>query len=234
MSRRDVVLNNHLEHAWRRAVVERLDPYLSVDREERIFQLVGGCDPTAQGKYLGWLSAWRRQWWEHHGLRNFCDMIELDRVASGLRCFHQIRRHLPLEMRDINRFASTDDLLGVETYLTKDGASDMRRQLRDVAYAGSDILFDSGRWKLVRLKNQSAASWWGMGTRWCTAARFNNRFDSYAANGPLLVLITPTDRYQFAAVTGEFRNAADMAVNLEDVLCTGPKELRDVWSAIYS
>ena len=228
MRRADVVLNSHLQHAWRRAGVERLDPHLSIEREERIFTLICGCDPTAQGKYLSWLSAWRRRWWVDHGLRTCCDMFELDRVASGLRCFHDLRRHLPTELRDINRFETTSELLRVEAHLTETAERNLRKAERDRAYAESEILFEDGRWKLVSLLSRWAAAWWGMGTRWCTSARFNNQYDIYAAQGPLLVLITPSDRYQLAVATGEFRNSADARADTAVALGTAPQALRRI------
>lgn len=226
LRRTDVVLNSHLQHAWRRAGVEGLDPHLSVDREQRIFMLISSCDPTTQGKYLAWLSGWRRRWWVDHGMRTCCDMFELERLASGLRHFHDVRRHLRTELRDINRFETSDELLRVEAHLTLSGARDLRKAERDRAYAESEILFDGGRWKLVHLMSRRAAGWWGMGTRWCTSARSNNHYDLYAAKGPLLVLIAPSDRYQLAVATREFRNSADARADMEVVLRTAPQELR--------
>ncbi len=228
LRRIDVVLNAHLQHAWGRAAVERLDPYISIEREERIFRLVAGCDPTKQGKYLGWLSAWRRRWWECRGLRSCCDMRELDRLASALGEFHQVQSHLPVELRDINQYTAIDELFVIESYLTTVGAGDLRKAQRAAAYADTDILFDHGRWKLVRLRSRAAASWWGMGTRWCTSARTGNSFDLYSLRGPLLVLITPTDRYQLAVATGEFRDAADNIIDLDAVLLSAPIELRQI------
>jgi hypothetical protein len=226
LRRTDAVLNSHLQHAWRRAGVERLDPHLSIEREQRIFMLISRFDPTTEGKYLAWLSAWRRRWWVDHGLRTCCDMFELDRLASGLRHFHDVRRHLPTELRDINRFETSDALLGVEAHLTVSGSRSLREAERDQARAESEILFDGGRWKLVRLKGVGAARWWGMGTRWCTSARFNNQYELYAAKGPLLVLITPSDRYQLAVATRQFRNSADSPADIDLVLGRAPQEFR--------
>ncbi|ODT74937.1 MAG: hypothetical protein ABS76_35710 [Pelagibacterium sp. SCN 64-44] len=226
LRRADAVLNSHLQHAWRRARIERLDPHLSIEREERVFTLICGCDPTPQGKYLAWLSAWRRRWWADHGLRNCCDIFEMDRLASGLRHFHEIHLHLPIEMRDINRFATVEELLCAETRLSLLGARSLRKAEREQAYAESELLFDEDHWKLVRLRSRAAARWWGMGTRWCTSARFNNQFELYAGRGPLLVLVTPSDRYQLAVESGEFRNSADTQANIEMVLAGAPGRLR--------
>jgi hypothetical protein len=214
--------------------LERLDPYLSIERERRIFTLICSCDPTTQGKYLAWLSTWRRRWWEDHGLRNCCDIIEMDRLASGLRHFHEVQRHLPTELRDINRFGSSDELLRVDAYLTVAGATNLRKAERDQAYAESEILFDRERWRLVRLQGRWAARWWGMGTRWCTSARLNSQYELYTAKGPLLVLITPSDRYQLAVATGEFRNSADASADIAVVLGTCPPELRRTVNLILS
>lgn len=226
LRRVDAVLNSHLQHAWRRAGIERLDPYLSIEREQRVFTLICGCDPTPQGKYFTWLSAWRRRWWTDYGLRTCCGMAEMDRLSSGLRHFHDVRPHLPMEMRDINRLETVDELLCAENRLTVLGARSLRKAERDQAYAESELLFDDEHWKLVRLKSQAAARWWGMGTRWCTSARFNNQFELYARRGPLMVLMTPSDRYQLAVGSGEFRNSSDAQANIEVVLRGAPAALR--------
>jgi hypothetical protein len=65
-----------------------------------------------------------------------------------------------------------------------------------------------------------------MGTRWCTSARFNNQYELYAAKGPLLVLITPSDRYQLAVATRQFRNSADSPADIDLVLGRAPQEFR--------
>lgn len=228
LRRAEVVLNLHLRHAWRYALLEKLDPHLIVGREERIFGIIRTCDPTPQGKYLAWLSAWRRRWWEAHGLMTLCDMVELDRLASGMEMFHAVRPHLPAELRDINQFRTVSELLCVENHLTFDGVSQLRKAERVQAYADSDLLFDQGRWKLVYLKSQAAARWWGKGTRWCTSARIANQFEAYASKGPLLVLLTPGDRYQLAVGTREFRDAADRSANLVLALRGAPPPLRDM------
>ncbi len=44
-----------------------LDQYIAIEREERAFALVCDCDPTLEGKYLSWLSVWRRRQWVSFG-----------------------------------------------------------------------------------------------------------------------------------------------------------------------
>ena len=148
LRRTDAVLNSHLQHAWHRAGVERLDPHLSIEREQRIFMLISRFDPTTQGKYLAWLSAWRRRWWVDHGLRTCCDMFELDRLASGLRHFHDVRRHLPTELRDINRFETSDELLGVEAHPHRVRLED---PARGGAGSGSCRERDPIRWRTLEI-----------------------------------------------------------------------------------
>ncbi|MBJ3786992.1 hypothetical protein [Devosia sediminis] len=228
LQRADFVRVDHLQHAWHQALKERLDPHLSVEREERMFDLVASCDPTPAGRYLSWLSRWRRRNWDILGLRAMCGAGELAEVMAALQHFDRIRKFLPKGRGDVNTYHSAQDLFNAEGYIKGPGRRDLRRAERDVAMAGSEVLFDEGRWRLVLLRSQAAAAWWGMGTRWCTASRSDNRFELYARQGDLLVILSPCDRYQLSCATGEFRNSSDGHANLAQVLHRAPSAMRSI------
>lgn len=225
LRRQDYVLNAHLQQAWRRATTERLDAYLCVEREQRIFSLILECDPTTERKYGTWLSAWRRRQWPDLGLRYMCSSQELQDVAAGLEHFHRVRGHLPREHRDIGRLRSAAELLNVEGLLPRESWESLRAAERRRAYAESTVLFESGAWKLIQLHTKEASQWWGRGTRWCTAARSGNQFHAYVPRGELLVIVAPNGKFQLATATGEFRDAADARAWLPKVLRTAPQEL---------
>lgn len=233
LQRADVVLNLHLQRAWRKAVALQLDPYLAVEREGRVFAVISSCDPSREGKYLPWLSTWRLRCWERHGFKAACDLAELERLALGLDLFHTLRPYLPAAARDINRYTTSEQLLCVENLITIDNIRNLRKAERDDAYSASEMLFDDGTWKLVLPRSQSAAQWWGRGTRWCTSARWANRFASYTAKGPLLILLTPAGRYQLAVATGEFRDAADRRADVSQALQDSPQDLLRTFRAWF-
>src|SRR5690606_10466230 len=120
---------------------------------------------------------------------------------------------------------SAEELLAAQRFLEPRDMRRARGAERAEAYAGSAVLFHEGKWRLIKITTVQAARWWGRGTRWCTSSRTDNAFESYAAEGDLLVLLTPSGRYQFATRTREFMDAADRPAHLVDVLSKAPQPL---------
>ena len=232
LKRIDIVINHHLQHVWRRARRESLDPHISVAREERIFLVVTCCDPTAEGKYLDWLSRWRRRKWEEGGLRCTPSGEDLGNLADALTYFHSIRRYVPVEHRDVNRYRTAADFLKAGQFLTENGRRRQREERKAEAHAGSRIIYRDQHWTLVHLQNRTAAEWWGMGTRWCTSGRTNNQFSSYASRGDLLVLNTPLGKYQFYTGTGECRDELDCPAVMSRILTGAPPKLMELLSGL--
>ena len=165
------------------------------------------------------------------GLRATCGAEDLSELAHALERFERVRRFLPDGHGDANRYHSARALLHADGFAKESGKRELRRAERDEAMAGSDVLFDEHRWKLVRLRSKAAAQWWGLGTRWCTAGRSDNRFERYAGLGELLVLLTPVDRYQLSCATGEFRSSNDGRADLAQVLRWAPHGLSSLLHA---
>ncbi|MBJ3786390.1 hypothetical protein [Devosia sediminis] len=226
LPKRQTVIIHHLDQTWRRALAERLDPQLSVLREQRVSEVVWMCDPTSSFRYGSWLAAWRRRQWQKVGFLRSNNCEELSLLTAGLTHFDRLRKDLPPDRRDIGQYQSAMELFQVEAFLSDESARRVRRAEREQAYAESEMLFDQGRWKLVKLQSRFAATWWGMGTRWCTAARLSNHYDSYASRGQLLVILTPADKFQLFTGTGECCDSADRPVDLSLVLQGAPRELQ--------
>lgn len=228
LKRIDFVINTHLQAAWNRAGLERLDQTNSVRIEKNALALILSCDPSRSHRYGSWLARWRRQMWSIGGLRSMARIEDLELLSSALSEFDALRRHLPLARRDINQYQSAEEIFAAYQEVHPQEARIIREAERAAAYCASQVLFKKDKWCLVRLGNEQAARWWGRGTRWCTAAHTNNQFDAYASKGDILVLITPLGRYQLAKHTGEFRDAADQPATLTAVLRMAPSSLRHI------
>lgn len=226
LKRRDFVINAHLQHAWRRSSIERLDPHISVDRERRAFELIAAADPTTTGRYLLWLSTWRRRQWESYGLRYMCGLDGLDEVREGLQHFDRLRPHLAAEARDVGRYPDVASLLAASTDLSSTRAAKIRQAQKARAMLGTEMLYEGNGWSLLRIKDKEAAQWWGLGTRWCTAARDSHWFEHYNAMGNLLVLLSPRGRFQLHAASNQARDALDVSVDLATVIRSAPPALR--------
>lgn len=208
LRRADFVLVTHLQATWRRAGVENEDPWLSVEREKRIWPMICHFDPT-DGRYQGWLSTWRRRLWDLRGFRTGIDLGELEDVSRALKRFHSIKAKLPPEQRDIGQYHSAEDLLAiVPTRLAETRRRQERDSLKEEAYRQSRFLFREGRWIIVRLTGFTAARFWGLNTKWCTTSIERN-FLHYAKDGDLLVFLTPHGKFQLATASQMFRDARD-------------------------
>lgn len=85
-----------------------------------------------------------------------------------------------------------------------------------------------GDWRIVRLEGFAAASFWGLGTRWCTTTS-KEIYDQYVRCSPLLVLLTPRGRFQLQ-VGGQFKDAADNDAAMS-VLRGAPQEILTIVAA---
>lgn len=226
LKRIDIVINTHLEAAWRQAQAEHLDQHSAVRVESGKLDVILDCDPSRSGRYAVWLARWRRQMWRVSGLRSMPMIEELELLTTALRHFDLVRARLPAPAGDVLRYRSADALLTARCSMPPQDEKRGRQVERDTAHAGSDLLFKDGPWRLIWLKTRQAAEFWGRGTRWCTAAQRNNAFNAYAGAGELWVLTTPSGRYQLATGSGEFRDAADNPATLEAVLAPAPLGLR--------
>ena len=219
------VTNSHLGHCWRLALKKGRDPHMAVERETRVFALICCTDPSPNQRFAAWLSEWRRRQWTAFGLDHVPSRQTLADLEAALKEFTNISRYLPPEFRDVSRYRSIDELSNLWWRMTNSSVRRRRADLKATALAGTTPIYAEGRWRLVRLLSEEAATWWGAGTRWCTASRASNSFASYAAKGPLLFLGTPGGRYQLSAGTGDFRDEADREVDPASVLAEVPSDL---------
>ncbi len=217
LRRSDFLLNAHLQCAWDFARSQRLDPYLFVEREEQLFPLF-----SMYSGSLSWILKWRRSQWRPHGGFVVPSHKDLSRLHLALEDFHRLKSFLPADRRDISRFKTLDELAICEFILDPESTAGLKRAARDQAYLESSTLFEYGRWVVIQLHSRAAAVWWGMGTRWCTAARECNGFDRYVSLGPLFVLLTPAGKFQVHPATAELRDEANGEVDLDTLTAGAP------------
>lgn len=218
LNRADFVLIDHLQATWVRARRENLDPYLSVEREKRVFPLICQFDPT-DGRYHGWLSQWRRRLWDQRGFRTSVDLMQLEDVRRALARFHALKDRLPVEQRDVGQYRTVEDLQNIiPTRIAETQRRKERESLKAEAYCQSEILYRDDKWMVVRLKGFAAARFWGLGTRWCTTSA-EHIYLNYADKGDLLVFLTPDGKYQLSTQSRMFRDERDDPINVR--ICHG-------------
>ena len=82
----------------------------------------------------------------------------------------------------------------------------------------AEQVFENDQVRIIVPKDETAACYYGQGTRWCTAARNNNMFDRYASSGKLYILLPKKpqyegEKYQLHFNSGQFMDEGDNQVD---------------------
>ena len=80
----------------------------------------------------------------------------------------------------------------------------------------SSDLFPSHDREVLWIKTVDAARLYGSGTKWCTAARNNNIFDSYNNRGRLYIILAGDRKFQLHYQSDQFMDERDVAVTIND------------------
>jgi hypothetical protein len=174
--------------------------------DEEIFAAVVMCDPTFQGAYVGWLLKTLAR----DGLRS----EDLPRAMETLALFHAMKHRLPMEMRDIGRYASETDL---HAAIADAPAVQGFVEIPDDIRQASSILYEGPEGCVAVPLDLKASKWWGRGTRWCTMQEAN--FDSYSGRGPLYVVVgSDGTKHQAHGPSGQFCDSQDRPLTLDRLL----------------
>lgn len=152
---------------------------------------------------------------------------DIERIKETLSHFHNNKRRLSAERRDIGAYTSERDIWTVLTeagLLTDETLSgkQAKRSDRNRAHLESEVVIADG-WTMARLGSAFAATWWGMGTRWCTTEKSGNIYKNYADRGPLRVFVSPEGvKHQLHVATSSLCDAMDRRVSIEEFLRTVP------------
>lgn len=86
------------------------------------------------------------------------------------------------------------------------------------------VLYDDKDVRIIQPQDQTAACYYGQGTRWCTAStKGTNYFDHYNRDGPLYILLPKNpqhsgEKYQLHFPSSSYMDENDDPVNLIDIL----------------
>ena len=170
--------------------IESLPSYQTRLKQEPEFSLerLESADPTPQKIYVPRLATW---WLRGAKLEDL-----ISRGADALEKFVQLKQKnlLKPEHKDINGFKQFTEFETIMGGYQLPGATEQpqdRGQFKQI-YRDDQLI-------VVQLLDQTAARWWGQGTKWCTAAKNNNQFSHYAQDGPIYVIIdrVANEKYQY-------------------------------------
>jgi hypothetical protein len=150
-------------------------------------------------------------------------------LADYLAKFHKLKlkKAIPPPRNDFMRYDSVADFMSVvDEYPDVEQLSTDKGQAQEV-YKDADL-------RIIEPIDQTAACYYGQGTKWCTAAKQNNMFHRYDKEGRLYIII-PTkpsyggEKYQFHFATGQFMNEQDNPIDIASLLRRYP-QLRKVFA----
>ena len=221
-----------LKNKWDARLSERQAKDRSHPRDADPMHFLIEIDPTLKREYTDWLC-------RTYVSGNFL-YEDRERVKITLELYNRYKHRLPVEQRDIGRMKTEQDVWSiVEAFLPKDDAAEeptpsgreRKRQERAKAIAESDVVDDdlSEGWTIASPKTHFSSQWWGKGTRWCTAMRTSENYDSYMSTGRLRVFITPEGEKLQAHITSmTICDANDTPLNFEEEAKRLPKAAIDL------
>jgi ADP-ribose pyrophosphatase YjhB (NUDIX family) len=179
---------------------------------EVIINQIASQDVTPNKEYTAWITGN----YARGDIARFEDIGS--RVIPALKRFHALKgtRRIPNEERDIGRIKGLQQLEDlVAKYEQVDATSkrqqDVSQEQKYFTDGEAELILNDAKYKIVVPKTQEASCYFGINTRWCTAAAKGNMFQTYAKNGPLYIILVKADnaRYQFHFESGQFMDERD-------------------------
>lgn len=144
-------------------------------------------------------------------------------VAEYLTKFHKLKqkKQIPSPRNDFMRYTDIGDFYSVvDEYPDPEGKEQQDKGQAQEYYNDADI-------RIIVPADQTAACYYGQGTRWCTAGRTGNMFNTYHNQGPLYIILPkqpayPGEKYQLHFESGQYMDERDESVDLKDVVARHP------------
>lgn len=191
-------------------------------------------DPTGNSKYTKWIIS--RFVDPNGGIRFIEDLSKLTEPMTRYAKLTQSGA-IPANSRDINQFKDMTSFLNLmDQYAEKKtGREERQDEEQELIKSGQAVLYkDTGALKIMIPKTEEAAKYYGRGTRWCTAADKDNRFDYYNEQGPLYDIIFRGSgvKWQFHFETAQFMDEQDLPLHPDLVKSISGLFSRDKWMSM--
>ena len=193
-------LGPKLSQAGRREGITDIDKILSALEE---------MDPTPNKQYMIWLA--------NQYIAGKFRLEDSPRIKEVLVNFGTLKSRLP--EKDIGKY----DLHSLEDTIDKAmgselGSSDALEAGTFPVVPNSEILYNGPLGQLAVPKTEKASCELGSGTKWCTAAKSDNRFTYYASEGPLYIWRDKDgSKYQFHFPSTQFTDSRDIELSPETI-----------------
>lgn len=185
-----------------------------------LLEVIEKADPTKNKQYVPWII---RNYINNPSLR-FEDAIT--KVSGPLLKFFKLvsKKQIPAPHNDIGRIKDLAQLVQVV-----DQYPDVEDKV--INKGQSKPYYEDGDIRVIIPEDETAACYYGQGTKWCTAAANNNMFNRYNKDGEMYIIIPkkpdhPGEKYQFHFQTKQFMDELDHRANLNELLTRWPQLLK--------
>ena len=190
-----------------------------------LLELIENADPTKNKQYVPWII---RMYVNTPSLK-FEDAVS--KVNEPLKKFFKLvsKKQIPAPNNDIGRIKDLAALVQ-----TVDQYPDVVDQPKDVDRGQSKAYYEDNQIRVVVPQDETAACYYGQGTKWCTAAQNNNMFDRYNQDGEMYIILPkqpayPGEKYQLHFSTKQFMNEKDQRTSLIELRSRFP-QLADIFA----
>jgi hypothetical protein len=175
-----------------------------------LLELIEKSDPTKNKQYVPWIV---RMYVNTPSLK-FEDAVS--KVTEPLKKFFQLtnKKQIPAPNNDIGRIK---DLAGLVQIV--DQHPDVEDKPKNVDRGQAKAYHEDQDIRVIVPEDETAACYYGQGTKWCTAGREHNMFDSYNKQGEMYIVIPKKpaytgEKYQFHFQTKQFMDEKDHRVDM--------------------
>ena len=196
-----------------------------------IMSVLEPLDPTKNKTYTPWLA---REYAK--GESDLAVMRE--KAPAALHDYDQLKKikAVPDSISDIGKVSFSQFVKIVS--VTPDAEEVLQQRAgKKVEGRGSyENFYDGPDCRIVHVKDQKSANYYGRGTKWCTTSEHLNMFNLYNGDGPLYVILPKNpqhvgEKFQIHAETDSFRDEEDTVVDVMDLCKRFPAMERLVQNA---
>lgn len=175
--------------------------------------MVAEADPSTNGQFITFLS-------RMYAAGQF-KIEDFSRIKTELGTFIKVKSKL--QNKDINSYNNLTELYAALDALNKKDPKDLMsgKEAKREIKKDVDYLIDEKDFKVLSPKTEEAACFYGSNTRWCTASKNDNQFNTYNKDGKIYIVIAKINgqfkKFQFHYHSGQAMNEMDQAITKTEI-----------------
>ena len=136
-------------------------------------------------------------------------------VGQAISLFHKHKSKLPEDMRSVFKYSSPGDLWNsVKQFQGELSGKELKKEEQEQIYRETEFIYKDKNtgFQIISPLTEQSAKWWGKGTRWCTSAEKDNRFEHYTKDAPLFILLM-SDKQKLQLWNNIYKNKENRWLN---------------------